>query len=57
MEDKAEYACKHCSPYSGQCYIKSVSGTFAKFYTHINIACTGKCDKYKEKGGLNYDKT
>ena len=45
MEDKAEYLCKYCSPYSGQCYIQSAR----RLFTHINIACMGKCDKFEKK--------
>ena len=49
MEDKAEYTCKHCDPYCGQCYIKSHSTVEPIGIVHYNLACTGKCDKYEKE--------
>ena len=49
IEDKAEYTCKHCDPYCGQCYIKSYSTVESIGTVHYNLACTGKCEKYENE--------
>lgn len=49
IEDKAEYTCKHCDPYCGQCYIKSYSTVESIGTVHYNLACTGKCEKYEKE--------
>ena len=42
--------CKHYSPYSGQCYKKSIITGVAN-NAHINMSCDGKCARMS-----NYDK-
>ena len=42
--------CKHYSPYSGQCYKKSIITGVAN-NVHINMSCDGKCARMS-----NYDK-
>ena len=42
--------CKHYSPYSGQCYKKSIITGVAN-NVHINMSCDGECARMS-----NYDK-
>jgi len=42
--------CRHYSPYSGQCYKKSIITGVAN-NVHINMSCDGKCARMS-----NYDK-
>lgn len=44
-----EYTCKHCAPYSGQCYVKSGRYIEPIGIVHYQIGCGGKCEKYEKE--------
>ena len=48
MEEQSDYTCKHCSPYSGQCYLKSGYSIEQIGKIHYSRACTGTCDEYEK---------